>query len=765
MYVHPTGDLRKLEALSQSYQNSRRESHRTMIRFIASAVFLSITVSLASVAISAELPREYPWQETLVEYLGTLEAEDFTVDNHTFTLPAAYAKADDECLYRDWIVLGHPGREPMTAGFHAPAENFTLPRIQRDEIHMYPEPAALAWWIQFDFPGNPYAGSSGGKHRALVIAIVDMLMLETSQREDPRNLKPDFMGANLGTWAYTLHDCEDKLPAKAREAYKQGMLHYLLKMERLAPRDGNTNMDMREIATLADLDLVFDDPAMHRRLVDDARRILFGDARRGPDTSDPRRGTFHPAGYIGEADGPETSYNGISLYHLAEAAMISRGDPDWDAFLPEVIRRMARFKAYNTFPQPDGSYEGPSSWAKRTNDPYVHDQRDRPWRPLAEAMITDEALFRLRIDPRTYDGAAFGLADRARMLADIEKTVDRFNRRPRRPEGWTAAESPAWKEEHWPADLPYTWDHYLDGSYARFKKLVDDKSPLLLPPFERDGDFNVDFDGEFWIARQDDWGFQVEAVPNMGRSYDTGGSGALAGGSLAAFWTKETGVTVLGRLPNKWNYVTWDKLPHWTTHHLWGRTAEASTVQSAAFSSARQRNPWVRFETDFETPQVHVFGTLGPPGTVQQEGILDNGHVFYRRTFTKRENGLHIRSELLSQGSDELTELWETLPVYLSGTGRNAGKDSLIEFRVAGRWQHPGAKLVDGVEAIRITRGDGAVLIELESPQRARLSDVITTAYQKKDRFRTIDIDLLGGKSPAAMPRHADIGYLIRPAD
>jgi len=249
----------------------------------------------------------------------------------------------------------------------------------------------------------------------------------------------------------------------------------------------------------------------------------------------------------------------------------------------------------------------------------------------------------------------------------------------------------------------------------------------------------------------------------MGRSYDTGGSGALAGGSLATFWTKETGVTVLGRLPNKWNYVTWDKLPHWTTHHLWGRTAEVSTVQSAAFSSARQRNPWVRFETDFDSPQVHVFGTLGPPGTVQQEGILDNGHVFYRRTFTKRKDGLFIRSELLSQGTDELAELWETLPVYLSGTGRNAGKDSLIEFRVAGRWQNPGTKLVEGVESIRITRGDGAVLIELQSPQLARLSDVIETAYQKKDRFRTIDIDLLGGKSPTPMPRHADIGYLIRP--
>jgi hypothetical protein len=490
-----------------------------------------------SSAAAVELPREHPWQVVLREYLAALEERDFAVVRHEFSYPEGYEKQDVERIYRDWIVLGHVGREPMTAGFHAAARHFTLAAIEGDAIRMFPEPAALAWWIQFDFAGNPYAGSRGGKHRGLVIAIVDMLMLETAQRDDPRNLKPDFMGANLGTWAYTLRHCGDVLPEKVQAAFRQGMLHYLLKMERLAPRDGNTNMDMREIATLAELDHLFaGDAAMHARLVGDARRILFGDERRGPDTSDPRRGTFHPAGYIGEADGPETSYNGISLYHLAEAAVVTRGDADWDAFLPEVIARMARFKAYNTFPQPDGSYEGPSSWATRTNDPYTRDQRDRPWRPFAEAMISDEALFRLGVDPRAYSGRAFGLASRENMLADIRQGVLRLSRTPRRPEGWSHTEVPLWVEAHWPADLPYTWDHYLPGSYARFSKLAAQQSELLLPPFERAGDFNLDFDGEFWLAKRGDWGFQVEAVPHMSRSYDTGGSGSLSGGSLAALW-------------------------------------------------------------------------------------------------------------------------------------------------------------------------------------------------------------------------------------
>ena len=721
-------------------------------------VFLGLALQTSSID-AESLPQDADWKVTLREWLSTLNESDFVIKNAEFRFPNDYAKRDDERIYRDWIVLGHPGREPVTAGFRAAPDCLTLARIEGDAIRCFPEPAALAWWIGFDFPGNPFVGSKAGMRRALVIAVVDVLMLETSH-DDPRNIKPDFMGANLGTWAYTFQICKRQLPPNAQNAYQDGMRHYLTLMERAAPRDGNSNMDMCEIVTLAELDHVFaDDEKMHKRLVDLARRILFGHPSRGPATSDPRRGTFHPAGYIGEADGPETSYNGISLYHLAEAAMISRGDPDWDAFMPEVIRRMVRFKAYNTHPEPNGRWEGPSSWATRTNDPYVRDQRDRPWRPFAEAMLTDEALFRLRIDPRSETNQkTFGLASREEMLADIKKCIARFNRYPRRPEKWKADEAPVWQEGHWPADLPYTWDHYVDGSFKRFQKLALAKDEKLLPPFARSADFNLEFDEEFWMAKHGDWGFQVEAVPHMSRSYDKGGSGALAGGSLATFWTKQTGVVVLGRLPDKWNYVTWDKIDSWPTHHLWGRTAKGP-----AFSSARQWHPWVRFETDSDPPKVYVFGSLGPKQTVEQEDLLDPGHVFYRRQFTTRDNGLHVRSELLSRGEDEITELWETLPIFLNDSRQDTSSDTSIEFQIGNTWKPAGSELTTGVNAIRANRFDGAVVIEFDKPQRVALSEVITTRYQKKDRLRNVKVDLRTSQGKVqSMPKKAVVSYLMR---
>lgn len=729
---------------------------------------LTMFCLLSSIAYSAEeptgkLPQDAAWKVTLRDWLAERQAKDFAIPEHEFRFPDVYHKQPHDKIYRDWIVLGHSGREPVTAGFRAEPKWFTLDHIEGEQVRCFPEPAALAWWVQFDFPGNPYFDSAAGKRRALVIAIVDMLMLETSH-VDPRNIKPDFMGANLGTWAYTFRVCQQELPPKVNEAFRKGMLHYLGLMERVAPRDGNSNMDMREIVTLAELDHLFaEDKVLHRRLIGLARRILFGSSHRGPATSDPRRGTFHPAGYIGEADGPETSYNGISLYHLAEAAMISRGDPDWEAFLPEVVRRMVRFKAYNTFPEPGGGYEGPSSWSTRTNAPYVNDQRDRPWRPFAEAMLTEEALYRLGLDPDgPPDQTAFGLAPPEKMLSDIQTTVARINRRPRRPEKWRADVPPVWQEDHWPADLPYTWDHYVPGSYQRFQQLLAMKAEMLRPSFERTANFNLAFDEEFWMAKRGKWGFQIEAVPHMSRSYDKGGSGALAGGSLAAFWTKPTGVVLLGRLPDKWNYVTWDKITTWPTHHLWGRTAKGT-----AFSSARQWHPWVHFDLDADGhPQkVHVLGSLGPDQTVEQEDSLDPGQVFYRREFSLRKDGLHIQSELLSRGEDQLAELWETLPIFLSPTRRNrnsnADSETTIEFKRDGVW-HPGVKgLSAGVQAVRLNRFGGVVVIEFDSPQRVAFGDVFTTRYQKKDRFQNLHIDLLSGK-PQNMPRRAKVGYVIR---
>lgn len=721
---------------------------------------------------TATLPRDHEWQVMLREYLKTLAAEDFTIEDYAWDTGKSYDDVDLENLYRDWIVLdggGCPSRHQL---FAEPAL-FTLEKIERkDGVYMFVESAGMTWWTRLSVPGNPFFENQAAEKRALVCAVVDMIMLETSWLNEFEK-KPDFMSANLGIWAYTYSHAGRLMPLGVQEAFKQGMRYYLTVMEELAPRDINTNMDMREIVTLAELDKAFsDDPQMHPRLVRDARRILFGEASRGPDNSLPDPGTFHPAGYIGEMDGPETSYNGISLLHLLEAATTVRGDPDWDAFMPEVIDRMLRFKAYNTFPEPWGGCDGPSSWAKRTNNPYSHDQRNRPWRKFASAMMSEHGLYLLGVDPEGFSGDGPGFASPHVLRQDVKAGIARLASEQKRLTERRAEFEPAkWAPGHWPEDIPFTWDNYVDGSYRRFARLVEEKSELLLPPFQRGGDFSIGFDDEFWMAKDGGWGFQVEAVPDMGGGYDSGGSGALAGGSLAAFWTRDTGSVLLGRLPAKFNYVTWTTEDNpwavhtWPTHHLWGRTAE-----DVAFSSARQRTPRVQFELDRDRPRVQVAGQLGQGRTVEPGGVLKSAGVLgYRREFEKRENGLHVTSELVCSDdpgpADQLVELVETLPVFLNPARADQSQDTEIEILVEQRWQPGLADTVSNVEAVRLRRFHGSIVIEFDRPRLVRLSEVIKTEYQKKDRLRVLHIDLLeNGGEPVPIPRRAGVSYLIRVA-
>ena len=116
----------------------------------------------------------------------------------------------------------------------------------------------------------------------------------------------------------------------------------------------------------------------------------------------------------------------------------------------------------------------------------------------------------------------------AEQFSAAAELPQRLAKGPKTGEGRNRLLEPSpWEEDHWLADIPYTWDAYLDSSYARFNKLIAAKSRLFSPPLARGENLSINFDNEFWVAKQADWAFQVEAVPDMSRGYDVGGSGAL----------------------------------------------------------------------------------------------------------------------------------------------------------------------------------------------------------------------------------------------
>jgi hypothetical protein len=737
---------------------------------------ISFTLDAEGAESAGPLPQDQPYQKVLRQSLAKLEVTDFTIPSSQFIhdKTALESRTNDE-LYRLWI-----GDNRGFGSLAAPPGIFLLSEIEKKLPGTVPfDPEVLAWWSQFSLPGNPFAESRPVKMRAFAMAAANIMLMDRAWHRKEIRQMADLLSGNIMIWAYTfLHVCDVVDPPVA-DAYLAGLERMVAVMLKLAPRDINTNMDCKELIVLMLMDHIHHGDAAKQSHVAEARRILFGAADRNPANSDGKKGIFHPAGYIGEMDGPEASYNGIALFHLADAALGSRGDPGWDAFMPEVIERMIRFKAYNTFPDPDGCWNGSSSWAKRTNNGYPRDQRGRYWRDLAAGMLTDEALY---LVPRATkwrdrpDGMI--LPDRATLLALHEHKTKILNQKFERTLAASKSVKPAKPlESKWPADLVYTYDYYIPGSYDRLLEKCRKGNTLLSPPFARDADFNICFDGEFWIAKQRGWGFQVESVPDMGRGYDEGGSGALAGGSLATFWSKATGSVILGKLPAKWNHVTWDGVADWTTHHLWGRGADGN-----AFSSARNRKPEITYDDPSNPKRVTAVGAIGADGSkrANPKSTL-TGEVRYERAFQMRENGLHVTSVLHSDETDTLTELWETLPVFLrDGRDQKDLPDTAIELRVKDSWlrvvEAPGAdkskstaagQLVGAVEAVRLTRFGASVVIRFDQPQRVKpAAEVWAGGYQSSNRIRNLHIDLLGsGGKAVRLPAQVKVSYEITGAN
>jgi hypothetical protein len=105
------------------------------------------------------------------------------------------------------------------------------------------------------------------------------------------------------------------------------------------------------------------------------------------------------------------------------------------------------------------------------------------------------------------------------MREQIRQAVGRLAKGPKTGEGRNRLLEPSlWEEDHWLADIPYTWDAYVDGAYARFSKLIAAKSPLLLPPLARGEDFSINFDSERSRSERD---FRIYTNPsNWGKVRD-----------------------------------------------------------------------------------------------------------------------------------------------------------------------------------------------------------------------------------------------------
>jgi hypothetical protein len=678
------------------------------------------------------LPQEHAYQRGLREFIKSLSAKDLAVDLR----PVPVAPIEDtEALYRLWVLARHL---PRLGSVTLPAEPFTLDAIEGEEGLRLPtgpsECQMLAWLAAWDYPGNPYKGSRALKLRGLVLAAIDMAMLDYLYEHDPRGAdRADYLGGNLIWIGYAYLHCRDVLTGKQRRAFEAG-IRKLVKghLFKWGPKGLMTDMDLFAPVGLWYLSQAMGDRAFSRACKAYSRQLFVDEHY------------FHPAGYFVDNGCFDVSYNGISIYFGAWAALAS----DWE-FTKEAMRRTLRLRAHLCFLAPDGSQTGPSAMSSRTSADSANDQWEFAHRIPAEAMLAEESIYRCTIP------------DEPTMRKTHESVVNRISASLAKP---TEARPGPWREGHWSSAINYGYEHTPKGHYARLAALKAANSPLLQPIYKTDTTFIREFERAFVIAKQPTWGGAIHTGP-VGR--DVGHNGLWyghGGGQLAAFWTPGSGTVIVGRTRGVQGgfYNLYDEWRSWPTHAVTGMTGWDQLV-----TSNRIQKPDVKQTVGEGRAEIVARGVM-PMYNKNRTGTTASG-IAYERHFTLTKEGATISTSVKSgKDSPWVKELYETIPVYLGG---NKGPTT-IQFRRNKEWVPGTAVALDAVEAVRITRFESAIDVTFKRPRRVQLSPTVWfDGYQSVAEVRTVLVDLIEGAArgsrsggPPVVVKASEVTYRIAPA-
>ena len=683
---------------------------------------LLVFIALAAVAQSAELPQQHAYQKSLHSYLATLRLADFALEVKKFEV--SKGQLSDAQKYRDWVSV-FPYGWPYLKIIVAPADAFTLPAIESGDQVLTPASHAetAAWILSWKTSGNPYAGSTALKRRVFISSAIDLMMHDRLHEQgDGKANRSDFLGGTLIWLTYNYLKVRDVLPAEVQTAYEAGLKKLILRMTDWGPRGSMTDMDLFAPVSLSYALNVFPEDAQVQRIATAYSKPLFTDER-----------FFHPAGYFVDGGCYDVSYNGISLYFAAWAATIS----DWP-FARRAIEEAYRLRAHVSLPEPDGNVFSPTHMSSRTSADAPHDQWNWENRNVAAALVTDEALCAIT---QPTDGLING--GPSRRIGQLNGALARAQNAAH--EEWTLQ---PWSERHWTGFgfLSTLIEPQAESFFARLEKLKSEQSDSLLLPMQRTENFIRNFGDALIVSKFDDFGVILhtgrvgEGHREWKRPYGFGG------GALSAFWTPKTGSVILGRRRGIQgsNWDRWEEWRQWPSHAVSGITSKGGI-----FSSCRIRDPKPDIQIQTDRAEVKVAGTL-PNENILQGKVL-NGEIVYARRFALDKTGLTVETKVSSDGKDDITELYEVVPIFLREQRRQRSQPvTQIEFQQKSKWIAATAELVQDVTAVRAFRFGGAVEIPFDDPQRVKLSKAEwLDGYGSAATCQNVLIDLLPPTSHA----------------
>lgn len=795
----------------------------------------------------ALLPQGSRWLVTLYDWLETITVEDVTLSEGSLDYDNSYSSENELAdlwlqvhgLTASSVTRAEPEWYTLDAGNEKGIEATGVVRANHDpKGGDYKGNPPRSWqnepafWYQLDLPltdggqGNPWYRDSAMGRRAMVVASVDLMMhqgLDEENSYDWYDMKGKaFLGmAEAYRWAGGV------LPPDAKSAFEEGMEAIVDDLTAQGPRAVNTNMDMFALQGAAELYMATDNDTLKAKCVEMVKDALLGypDGELGNKHkvfkagSDLDGGVFDPSGFIMEGDQPDVFYGGESIYQLVGAlqAVTDRAAgsvrSDW-GFLKEVVRRLQEWRTYQHFfdpkqnsPAVGGLKEVPlvtagAGFNGRTSYGVPAGQADEAWKWASIASVDPNDAFKINEE-------LGGLPSVSEMEGEIASKLSEMNSK--MASTYTAEDPNEWDGwSPWTKPTPYLPP---EGWYSDLKALKENSDPKYETfPAARSGNtFNKTFGGhpvgdEYWSYVGKDsngnrWGFFVEAQARQG------GYGGWYGGKIETFWTEETGVLLINRhgkggcdrssvddYSGNEDSACWFNLDEKAGHHVWGRD-ESGNGFTTLLLRGQELNRTATFNTDATPPTATVNNVFNDPSlsettskTGEQTGSELEGAVEVENNFEVQSNGLKVTHTLTSDETDEVTELWASLPVYLrhnnphrAGDNRQRNmENTLIEYWDGGAWQElpfdadsDGTPEIVATNALRLGRNyeDGQGMrygyVSLASTQDVRRAKhKYYDPYQSKTGVRTVHIDLHGNPGTTkTLPAEKSISYTIQTSE
>lgn len=715
------------------------------------SLIVTMCFSLTGVAQaqSTEIQWRHDWQQPLVSYLKSFKVED--VETQPVKVEASAFEGVTQPLERyRYLVGGYTPLLPFVQQLASfPAEDFTWKNLWRAELPLdqnfltdtrlqlkqgqlwvpaHPSAACLyAWAYHEQAAWNPFAQSKPMANRAAVTAITALLgwTLGDDYSKDPESsytgtrygVHGGITGFTLTFQAYTLLRIKDTLPPAVAKAWGQGLAHMCQRIDSNAPT-GPANMRLSVPVGMYYTWLATGDESIKQLYQKWIGQVLFSNL-------------LSPAGHYndGEGRGPDGSYNGIASHRISELYSITQ-DPE----ILKVLRQFYQLKAYQTLPEPDGSWLSPSHYNDRTQSSFANDQYGGRETQIA-TLIPEAALFL----KRQRDG------DRILTPAILASLGSRPSNRLPGAFEFNNGAGRGGRMHDWGNVL-----HLPDFEYHQDEKKIQEvlaNSQTTLPVLASNH-FTRNFNNEFFSVRRPGYYalFYTGAIStsdngttnyrNMLKSHG-GLFNGFAGGGMSALWTP-AGTFILGRLNAYENYEREAyKLPNaiydipgwqdWANNHLIGQTAEGKILGSARVS-------WPTSTLSEDNNHLTIASTF--PKSSQRQAEITDADINYQRDYQFNDNAIHAKVTLTSNKNVTLKTFYEVIPVQIT-------EDLKTVFLDAAGNELPEADVIANVKTIRLKRELGSLDIVLDQPRAiSRVSVQVTSKQANKVDLRNLLITL-----------------------